>query len=58
VRKLAKTIRMHGSVRNLTPEEALSSVMAATSLSFQLSEGVIRVSSTEKQKSRSMKELA
>lgn len=38
------TIRMHGSVKGLTPMQALSAVMAATSLRFELPEGKIRVS--------------
>jgi ferric-dicitrate binding protein FerR (iron transport regulator) len=38
------TIRMHGSVNGLTPLQALSAVMAATSLRYELSEGQIRVS--------------
>ena len=45
-RKQAATIRMHGNVRGLTAMEALSAVMASTSLRFELPEGVIRVSST------------
>ena len=44
-RKQAATIRMHGNVRGLTRMEALSAVMAATTLRFELPEGVIRVSS-------------
>ena len=44
-RKQAATIRMHGNVRGLTAMEALSAVMAATTLRFELPEGVIRVSS-------------
>jgi hypothetical protein len=43
-RKQVATIRMHGSVNGLTPMQALSAVMAATSLRFELSEGEIRVS--------------
>jgi len=38
------TIRMHGSVRGLSPEQALKAVMASTSLRFDLPAGVIRVS--------------
>jgi ferric-dicitrate binding protein FerR (iron transport regulator) len=45
VRKQTTTIRMHGNVRGLTAMEALSAVMAATTLRFELPEGVIRVSS-------------
>lgn len=45
VREQAATIRMHGNVRGLTAMEALSAVMAATTLRFELPEGVIRVSS-------------
>jgi hypothetical protein len=45
VRKQTATIRMHGSVRGLTALEALSAVMAATTLRFELPEGAIRVSS-------------
>jgi hypothetical protein len=44
-RQQAHTIRMHGSVRGLTAMEALSAVMAATTLHYELPEGVIRVSS-------------
>jgi ferric-dicitrate binding protein FerR (iron transport regulator) len=43
-RKQVATIRMHGSVNGLTPMQALSAVMAATSLRFELPEGKIRVS--------------
>jgi ferric-dicitrate binding protein FerR (iron transport regulator) len=46
VRKQAATIRMHGEVRGLTAVEALSAVMAATTLRFELPEGAIRISST------------
>ena len=42
--KQAATIRMHGNVRGLTAMEALSAVMAATTLRFELPEGAIRVS--------------
>jgi len=45
VRKQAAAIRMHGSVRGLTMMEALSVVMSATTLRFELPEGAIRVSS-------------
>ena len=45
VRKQVNTVKMHGSIRGLTALEALSAVMAATSLQYQLPEGVIRVSS-------------
>ena len=45
VREQTTTIRMHGDVRGLTAMEALSAVMAATTLRFELPEGVIRVSS-------------
>jgi len=38
------SIRMHGSVRGLTPMQALKAVMASTSLRFDLPSGVIRVS--------------
>jgi ferric-dicitrate binding protein FerR (iron transport regulator) len=44
-RQQAAAIRMHGTVRGLTTIEALSAVMAATSLRFELPEGAIRVSS-------------
>jgi ferric-dicitrate binding protein FerR (iron transport regulator) len=40
----AATIRMHGSVHGLTPLQALSAVMAATGLRFDLPDGQIRVS--------------
>jgi ferric-dicitrate binding protein FerR (iron transport regulator) len=43
-RKQVATIRMHGSVKGLTPMQALSAVMTATSLRFELPEGRIRVS--------------
>jgi ferric-dicitrate binding protein FerR (iron transport regulator) len=43
-RTQAATIRMHGSVRGLTPMQALSAVMATTELRFDLPEGQIRVS--------------
>jgi hypothetical protein len=45
VRVQTATIRMHGNIRGLTAMEALSAVMAATTLRFELPEGVIRVSS-------------
>ncbi len=45
VRNQTATIRMHGNVHGLTAMEALSAVMAATTLRFELPEGVIRVSS-------------
>jgi ferric-dicitrate binding protein FerR (iron transport regulator) len=45
VRTQTATIRMHGNVRGLTAMEALSAVMAATTLRFELPEGAIRVSS-------------
>lgn len=45
VRNQTATIRMHGNVRGLTAMEALSAVMASTTLRFELPEGVIRVSS-------------
>ena len=45
-RKQAASIRMHGNVRGLTVTEALSAVMATTTLRYELPEGVIRVSST------------
>jgi hypothetical protein len=44
-RRQAASIRMHGNVRGLTVTEALSAVMATTSLRYELPEGVIRVSS-------------
>jgi len=44
-REQTANIRMHGNVRGLTAMEALSAVMAATTLRFELPEGVIRVSS-------------
>jgi ferric-dicitrate binding protein FerR (iron transport regulator) len=43
-RRKVATIRMHGSVHGLTPMQALSAVMAATELRFDLPEGQIRVS--------------
>jgi len=44
-RKQVSTIRMHGSVRGLTPMQALSAVMSATQLRYDLPDGQIRVSS-------------
>lgn len=44
-RKQVATIRMHGSVSGLAPMQALSAVMAATSLRYELPDGKIRVSS-------------
>jgi ferric-dicitrate binding protein FerR (iron transport regulator) len=38
------SIRMHGSVRGLTPMQALKAVMSSTSLRFDLPAGAIRVS--------------
>jgi hypothetical protein len=43
-RKQVATIRMHGSVNGLAPMQALSAVMAATPLRYDLPEGKIRVS--------------
>jgi ferric-dicitrate binding protein FerR (iron transport regulator) len=43
-RRLVFAIRMHGDVRGLTTMQALTAVMASTTLSFELSAGVIRVS--------------
>jgi ferric-dicitrate binding protein FerR (iron transport regulator) len=43
-RTRAAAIRMHGSVRGLTPMQALSAVMATTELRFDLPDGQIRVS--------------
>ncbi len=43
-RRQVMTIRMHGSVRGLTPMQALSAVMSATQLHYELSDGQIRVS--------------
>jgi ferric-dicitrate binding protein FerR (iron transport regulator) len=43
-RQQVATIRMHGSVEGLTPLQALSAVMAATALRYELSEREIRVS--------------
>jgi hypothetical protein len=44
-RSQAASIRMHGNVRGLSALEALTAVMAATTLRFELPEGLIRVSS-------------
>ena len=44
-RDQASSVRMHGSIHGLTAMEALTAVMAATSLRFELPEGAIRVSS-------------
>jgi ferric-dicitrate binding protein FerR (iron transport regulator) len=44
-RRQAASIRMHGNIRGLTAMEALSAVMASTTLRYELPEGVIRVSS-------------
>jgi ferric-dicitrate binding protein FerR (iron transport regulator) len=49
-RKQAAVIRMHGNVHGLTLTEALSAVMATTTLRYELPEGVIRVSSTRESK--------
>jgi len=43
-RQEVATIRMHGSVRGLTPMQALSAVMATTELRYDLPDGQIRVS--------------
>ena len=43
-REQVATIRMHGSVKGLAPMQALSAVMAATPLRYDLPEGRIRVS--------------
>ena len=43
-RKKVATIRMHGSVHGLAPMQALSAVMAATELRFDLPDGLIRIS--------------
>jgi ferric-dicitrate binding protein FerR (iron transport regulator) len=45
-RRQLGSILMHGNVRGLTAIEALSAVMSATTLHYELPEGVIRVSST------------
>lgn len=44
-RRQASTILMHGSVRGLGVMDALSAVMASTTLHYELPAGVIRVSS-------------
>lgn len=44
-RTQAARIRMHGNIRGLTAMEALSAVMASTTLHYELPEGAIRVSS-------------
>jgi hypothetical protein len=44
-RSQTASIRMHGNVRGLSALEALTAVMAASSLRFDLPEGLIRVSS-------------
>jgi ferric-dicitrate binding protein FerR (iron transport regulator) len=49
-RRQAASIRMHGNMRGLTVTEALSAVMATTTLRYELPEGVIRVSSTRESK--------
>jgi hypothetical protein len=43
-RQQAAAIRLHGSVRGLTPMQALSAVMATTDLRYDLPNGQIRVS--------------
>jgi ferric-dicitrate binding protein FerR (iron transport regulator) len=45
-REQAASIRMHGDVHALTVTEALSAIMATTTLRYELPEGAIRVSST------------
>jgi len=50
-RKQTATILMHGNVHGLSAMEALSAVMAATTLRFELPEGAIRVSSARDSKS-------
>jgi len=52
-RKQTATILMHGNVHGMTTMEALSAVMAATTLRFELPEGAIRVSSARDSKSTS-----
>jgi ferric-dicitrate binding protein FerR (iron transport regulator) len=49
-RQQAATILMHGNVHGLTAMEALTAVMSATTLRFELPEGVIRVSSAREAK--------
>jgi ferric-dicitrate binding protein FerR (iron transport regulator) len=52
-RQQVSSIHMHGNVQGLTAVEALTAVMASTSLRFELPEGSIRVSSAgESQASR------
>jgi ferric-dicitrate binding protein FerR (iron transport regulator) len=46
-RRRTSTIRMHGDVRGLTTMQALSTVMAASTLRFDLPDGAIRLSFTE-----------
>jgi hypothetical protein len=45
VREQADLIRMHGEVRGLSAVDALTAVMASTTLRFELRDGAIRVSS-------------
>jgi len=52
-RRQTATILMHGNVHGLSAMEALSAVMAATTLRFELPEGAIRVSSARDSKSSS-----
>jgi ferric-dicitrate binding protein FerR (iron transport regulator) len=52
-RAQAASILMHGDVRGLTAMEALSAVMASTTLRFELPDGVIRVSSARDSKTPS-----
>jgi ferric-dicitrate binding protein FerR (iron transport regulator) len=52
-RKQVAAILMHGNVHGLTAMEALTAVMSATTLRFELPEGVIRVSSARESKSTS-----
>jgi ferric-dicitrate binding protein FerR (iron transport regulator) len=49
-RQQAASIRMHGNIDGLTVTEALSAVMATTTLRYELPEGVIRVSSASEPK--------
>ncbi|MBC8027930.1 MAG: FecR domain-containing protein [Steroidobacteraceae bacterium] len=49
-RRQAASIRMHGNVNGLTVTEALSAVMATTTLRYELREGILRVSSTSEPK--------
>jgi hypothetical protein len=46
-RRQVATIHMHGSIRGLTVFEALSAVMASTSLHFEMSPAALRISSAE-----------